>query len=138
MANPVTFNVPQNYDVQTLAFKLRDLYISKGFIANVTGAFPYNFTLRLEKNMGGINNLLGLGKAITVNLSLQGNVLILNYTDAEWTSKIVGLVVGWFLCLVPFVTAIIGSFAQYDLPGEISRDVTMLLPTVGTVPPPQG
>lgn len=135
---PLTFNVPQNYDLQMLVCKLRDLYITKGFTANITSAFPGNFNLRLEKNIGGINTLLGLGKAISVNFSLQGNMLIISYTDAEWTSKVIGLVVGWFLCLIPFVTAIIGAFGQYDLPGEISRDVTMLLGTVGTVPPHQG
>ena len=138
MANaPMTFNVPQNYDVQALVCKLRDLYVAKGFIVN-TNAFSGTFFLRLEKNIGGINTVLGLGTAITVNISLQGTMLVINYTDAEWTTKIIGLVVGWFLCLIPFVTAVIGSINQYDLPNEISRDITMLLSTVGTVPPSQG
>ena len=135
---PVMFNVVENFDVQTLGFKLRDLYASKGFNAVVLNAFGPNITLRLEQGVGGINALLGNCKGITVNITLQGNMLIVNYTDAEWTSKITALVVGFFLCLIPFVTGIIGSIGQNNLPGEITRDITMLLNTVGTVPPYQG
>ena len=135
---PVMFNVVENFDVQTLGFKLRDLYASKGFNAVVLNAFGPNISLRLEQGVGGINTVLGNCKAITVNIALQGNMLIINYTDAEWTSKIVGFVVGFFLCWIPCITALIGSINQNNLPGEITRDITMLLNTVGTVPPYQG
>ena len=135
---PMMFNVIDNYDVQTLVCKLRDLYITKGFQANIINAFGGNFSLRLEKGLGGINTVLGTGKGITVNFSLQGNMLVVNYTDAEWTSKVIGLVVGWFLCLIPFITGIVGALGQNNLPGEISQDITMLLNTVGAVPNFQG
>ena len=136
-AAPLMFNVIENYDVHALAFKLRDLYVSKGFTVNVLNSFPGNCTLRFEKDTGGINTVLGNGKGITVSFTLQGNMLYINFTDPEWTSKIVAILLGWFLCLIPFITGIIGAVAQNNFPGEITQDIHGLLNTVGTVPPAQ-
>lgn len=51
--------------------------------------------------------LLGLGQGITVNISLNQNLLSVNYADGDWIGKIIGLAVGWILCFVPFITAVI-------------------------------
>ncbi len=132
--SPLMLNVIDHYDVQMLCVKLRDLYISKGFQVTMAPVGFNMFRLQLEKDCGGLNTLLGLGKGIAVTLSLQGNCLMVNYSDAEWTSKVVGLVVGWFLCLVPFITALVGCVGQSNLPGEINNDIMMLVNTVGPVP----
>lgn len=70
--------------------------------------------------------LLGMGLGIKATISIKGNLLTVIYSDAEWTGKIIGLAVGWFICLVPFITAIIGSVNQNNLPKQINNDITML------------
>ncbi len=52
---------------------------------------------------------------------------MINYFDEEWTGKIVGLVVGWFLCFIPFITAVIGTVQQYSLTGNINNDAIMVI-----------
>ena len=65
-----------------------------------------------KKNCDGINLLMGLGKGITASCSLQNNTLVVNYLEGDWIGKIIGLAVGWILCFIPFITAIIGCSSK--------------------------
>ncbi len=58
---------------------------------------------------------------------VNNGVLNITFTDAEWTSKIIGAVIGWFLCLIPLITAIIGVVRQTSLPKNIENDVRMMI-----------
>ena len=53
-------------------------------------------------------------------------VLTINFSDGDWTGKIIGLCVGWFICFVPFITAIIGCVKQSQLPKKIGNDAMMI------------
>lgn len=125
MSNQLMMNVSENFDLNVLSVKICDLYRTKGF--QVTQMNMNNSVrIKFEKGVGGINMLLGMDKGITATCMLQGNNLVVTYSDAAWTGKIIGLAVGWFLCLVPFITAIIGALGQNSLPKEISDDIMML------------
>ncbi len=126
MANTFMLNVPEGFDIIRMGERLRETYQAKGFtvtMANLNNCVRITF----DKGCGGINMLLGLGKGITATCSVQGNSLIVNYSDGDWTGKIVGLVVGWILCLIPFITAIIGCIGQSQLPKDISNDIMMIV-----------
>lgn len=126
MANTFMINVPNGFNLKEMGEKLRNVYQAKGFKVNI--ADMNNSTrIQFDKGCGGINMLLGMGKGITATCSLQGNNLIVNYSDGDWTGKIIGLAVGWFLCAIPFVTAIIGCVGQSSLPKEINGDITMIV-----------
>lgn len=126
MANTLMINVPPNFDMNVFAQRLASSYQSKGFTVNVM-TMHNGARIQFDKNCGGINMLLGMGKGITATCILQGNGLVVNYSEAEWTGKIIGFAVGWFLCFVPFITAIIGSIGQYSLPGEINNEINMIV-----------
>ena len=76
---------------------------------------------------GGANYLFGLGQGITATLTVQKQTLMVTYSDAEWTGKIIGIAVGWFLCLIPFITGIIGAVRQSKLPDTITADIQCLI-----------
>ncbi len=129
MANNVMFNVNPTFDMEVFAAKLADTYRAKGYdvnVANMNGMC----TIAFDKGTGGINMLLGLGEGIKATITKMNDTLMINYSDAEWTGKIIGCVVGWFLCMIPMITAIIGIVKQTSLPKKISNDATMIASTL--------
>ena len=129
MANTLMTNVTENFNLQAMAEEIKEKYQAKGFTVTVMTQ-KNGVRLKFDKKCGGINMLLGLGQGITATCMLQGKEkdnLIVNFSDGDWTGKIIGLIAGWFLCLIPFVTAIIGSIKQSSLPKEISDDIMMLV-----------
>ena len=125
MADNVMFNVKPTFDMEVFAAKLADTYKAKGYtvnVVNMNGACSITF----DKGTGGINTLLGMGEGIKANITRMNDTVSINFSDAEWMSKIIGLGVGWFLCFVPFVTAIIGTTRQLSLPKSIANDATMI------------
>ncbi len=127
MADTLTLNVPDNFDLNILATKLRDSFQAQGFGVAVASLSPNSIRLTFDKNCGGVNMLLGMGLGITANIILNGNLLCINYVDGDWTGKIIGLATGWILCWVPFVTAIVGSINQSGLPKKINTEITMIM-----------
>lgn len=126
MANNVMLNVKPDFDMEVFANRLAETYRAKGFNVNVVN-MNGNFMISFEKGKDGINNILGMGKAITANCMLMNNnTLNITFTDADWTGKIIACVVGWFLCLIPFITGIVGIVGQSGLPKEIGNDATMI------------
>ncbi len=88
---------------------------------------PGSAMITVQKNRDGFQNFLGLGIECRATLTLNGSSLNVNI-DSEWTNKIVAIVVGWFLCLVPFITGIIGCVNQSGLPGKIE---TAIMSSIG-------
>lgn len=125
MSTPLMLNVSPNFDLVSFSEQLAATYRSQGYIVNIM-YLPDHVVIKFDKGTGGINTLLGLGEGITANCSLNNGMLYVNYSDEEWTGKIVGFCVGWFLCTIPFITAIIGTVKQCELHKRISTDATRI------------
>ncbi len=125
MADTLMMNVPENFDLAAMAEKVKEDFQMKGFTVSIM-KMKNSVRIKFDRKCGGINMLLGLGQGITVTCMVQGgDNLVVNYSDGDWTGKIVGLVVGWFLCSIPFWTALVGSFKQLGLPKKINDSIMM-------------
>lgn len=89
---------------------------------------PGSAMITIQKNRDGIQNILGMGVECRATLTLNGSSLNINI-DSEWTNKIIAIAVGWFLCLIPFITGIIGAVNQSGLPGKIE---TAIMSSIGS------
>ena len=126
MASNFMLNVSPEFNMEAFSEQLANLYRARGYVvtvANMNG----NAIISFEKNIGGINTVLGFGEGVKANCMVNNGVLNITFTDAEWTSKIIGAVIGWFLCLIPLITAIIGVVRQTSLPKNIENDVRMMI-----------
>lgn len=132
MANTLMTNVPENFDMEVFGQRLQECYQAKGFQVS-RATISNSVRIQFDKGCGGINILLGMGKGITANCTLQGNALVVNYSDGDWTGKIVGLIVGWVLCFIPLITALIGCIGQNSLPKEINNDIMMIIGSFNNV-----
>ncbi|MCL2003968.1 MAG: hypothetical protein FWG72_08200 [Oscillospiraceae bacterium] len=125
MADTKTFPIGPNFNMNEMVAKLTQLYQSKGFQVSQI-QIGTSVTLTFDKDTDGIKKFVGLGLGIKANISINNNALIVNFSDAEWTGKIIGLAVGWVLCLIPFLLACYGAVQQSDLPKKIGNDIQML------------
>ncbi len=130
MADSVMLNIGPNFDFNAFADRLAQMYAAQGFAVSVADINSAK-VIKFEKETGGINTVFGLGVGITATCSIYNGVLQIMYTDAEWNSKIIGGLIGWFVCLVPLITAIIGAVRQSDLPKNIGRDAGMIVAQMG-------
>lgn len=127
MADSVMLTVPEGFDLSNLTQQLADMYRAKGFTVNIA-SLNNSEIVEFDKGVGGINMLLGLDLGIKATFSIQnGTTLIVNFSDAAWTGKIIGICVGWFVCLVPFITAIVGAVKQSKFPKDLRNDITLLI-----------
>lgn len=127
MASGFMLNVNEKFQLQAFCNQLAESYRAKGFMVNSAIMNSNTAQMVFDKGTGGINMLLGLGQGIKANITLSNGTLMVNFTDGDWTGKIIGLVVGWILCFVPFITAIVGCVKQSNLPKDIQNDATMLI-----------
>lgn len=132
MAETRSFPVAPDFDLNSFLPKLAQLYGSKGFQVNVQ-PFGEGAIVRFSKDDdGGIKKFVGLALGINANFSfttgMNGQkVLMVSFTDAEWTGKIIGLAVGWIFCAIPFFIALYGAVKQSELPNTIASDIMLLL-----------
>lgn len=81
---------------------------------------PANAIVTVSKDRDdGFKNFLGLGLEVKVNLTVMNGTQLSMNAESEWTNKIIAIVVGWFLCLVPFITGIVGAINQSSLPDKV-------------------
>lgn len=129
MASNFSMNVSQDFNIGEFTEAISQQYQAQGF--NVRVLKMNNSTkIVFDKGCGGMNTLLGLGQGISATCSLMGkdkDMLSVSFSDADWTGKIVGLAVGWIICFIPFITALIGLFRQLSLPKNIASDMQMIL-----------
>ncbi|MCL1890570.1 MAG: zinc ribbon domain-containing protein [Coriobacteriia bacterium] len=125
MAETRMFTVAPDFDMNELVGKIAQMYQAKGF---TVAAMPMGAgtSISFKKGEGGIQQYIGLGLGVRANIMPQGGNMSVNFSDADWTWKIVALVAGWFLCLIPVVTGAIGAIQQAQLPKEIGNDIQML------------
>ena len=128
MANNLMVNVSENFDMEAMANEVAERYQSQGFKVRVV-KLKNGCKITFDKNCGGINMLLGMGLGISANCTLTGkehDTLNVTFTDGDWTGKIVGCVAGWFLCMIPLITAIIGICKQLSFPNQVGDDIQMI------------
>lgn len=128
MANAMTINVRPEFQIAVFADRLARTYQQKGYTVSVT-MFENQAILNVEKGVGGINTLLGLGEGVRVTCAVVNQVLTVNYSDEEWTGKIIGFVIGFLIPLlfyVPAITAAVGTYKQIQLPKAITADATFI------------
>ncbi len=127
MADTLTLNVPEKFDLNVMATKLRDNFQAQGYAVTVATMSPNSTRIIFDKGCGGINMLLGLGQGITANCTVNGNILCVNYMDGDWLGKIIGFAAGWILCWIPFITAAVGCCMQFSLPKKINTEISMIM-----------
>ncbi|MBQ6018546.1 MAG: hypothetical protein IJL26_00065 [Clostridia bacterium] len=81
---------------------------------------PESATMTVKRDRDGFKNVVGLGLECRVTLMLINGTQLNVNIDHEWTNKIIAIAIGWFFCLVPFITGIVGAVNQNDLPEKIS------------------
>lgn len=135
MAAPAMINVGPQFNMAAFVQQLANLYRSRGFLVTIANFGP-STAITFDKNTGGANMLLGLGQGVTANCALNNNMLTINYTNEDWTGKIIGLAIGWFLCLIPFITAIVGVVRQTQLTKDLSNDAAMIAANCGATTAP--
>ena len=126
MANNIMLNVRPDFNLSVFSNNLAGLYQSKGYMVNVAYINGCS-VITFEKGSGGINTILGMDEGIKATRSVMNGVLYINFSDEAWTSKIIGLCIGWFLCFIPLITALIGLVGQLDLPKKIANDAQMIV-----------
>ena len=132
MADTVMFPVAPGFNLQELTAKVMQTYQFKGFAVNAV-PMGAGVSIDFRKGDSGITKYLGLALGIRANIMLQNGILVVNFCDAEWTGKIIGLAIGWIICFIPFITAIVGCVQQSALPTSIGNDIQMISSSV--VPP---
>ncbi len=94
----------------------------QGYNVIPTVMSPTTASIVVQKDRDGFKNFLGLGVECRVSMTINNGSLMLNI-DHEWTNKIIAIVIGWFLCLIPFITGIVGAVNQNSLPAKIETAV---------------
>lgn len=123
MADQFKISVPEYFYISELKNELVNKYEKEGYNVDVLDESVSSFSVKIEKDMGGFLQYLGLAKAITVNVEIEGEKIVVDFVNPEWTGKIVALVVGFCLLLVPFITGIIGTIEQTNFPKEIGDNI---------------
>ncbi len=129
MASNFSVNVEPDFNIEALGEEMVERYQAKGFKVRLL-KMKKGVKLVFDKNCGGINMILGMGQGISATCTISGkenDTLNVNFSDGDWTGKIIGCIVGWFVCFVPVITAVIGICKQLSLPGEIGDDIQSIV-----------
>ena len=124
MSTMRTFQVAPNVSIQEIVQKTSQNLSSQGFQCMAQPMGPNAASITVLKDRDGIKDFVGLGIECRAAVTLNGNILSVT-VDSEWTNKIIAIVVGWFLCLIPFITGIVGAIAQNSLPDKIFNAIQM-------------
>lgn len=126
MADSRMIPIGPGFDMQAMISQVVQMYQAKGFTVSVM-AFGGGVSIDFRKDDEGIKKYVGLALGIKANITVSNGTMMVDFTDAEWTGKIVGMAVGWFLCLIPFIIALVGCFKQSELPKTIANDIQMVV-----------
>lgn len=128
MASPLAYALPQGFDLPTTVGQLGRVFQLKGYTVR---SYPLGAgaCLELSKHMGGLNTAIGRCEGIKVNFMPGVNLLNVSFSDEQWTDKIVGFVVGWFTCWIPWIFTAIGVYSQSQLPKLVDNELRRILGT---------
>lgn len=125
MATTKTLKLNPGTSLSTLIDVASQNLSMQGFDVKSQVMGPNAAEIIVSKDREGLkNSLLGLGLESRVAITSAGDTLSLAISS-EWTNKIVALVIGWFLCLIPFITGLVGVINQYSLPEKIETAFTL-------------
>ncbi len=132
-----SFPVVDPFDFDEFMRQFVSLYQTKGFVVSAA-PLGRGALARLSKDDDGFKKFIGLSLGISVTFSFApnpvgGQSLVLTFSDADWTGKIIAIAVGWLICLVPLVTGIIGAANQSGLPNKVTNDVLDILQRMGAI-----
>ena len=122
-------NISENFDLESAVSEIAEMYQGKGYTVRVL-KMKNGSKITVEKGVGGINMLLGLGQGITATCMVNGknkDMLSVNFSDGDWMGKIIGFATGWILCFIPIITAIIGVLRQTGLQKDLANDIQSIV-----------
>ena len=105
MADTKMIPITEDFDLHKMVEQLLQTYRGKGFDVQAM-QMGDGVSITFSKDDDGIKICWALG--IKANISINNSTLMVNFSDAEWTGKIIAVAVGWFLCLIPFIIGIYG------------------------------
>ncbi len=127
MSKNLMLNVKPEFDLGVFAQKMSDTYRTKGYNAQPV-EMNRMYAITISKNTDGLNHWIGLGEEVKVTCMMNNGVLNLAISeDGAWTNKIIALVIGFFLCCIPFITGIMGCMRQSSLSKHVENDATMII-----------
>lgn len=97
---------------------------AQGYQTSIQMIGPNAGVLTITKSREGFSNILGLGLECRANFSAINDQLTVNI-DSEWANKVIAIAVGWFVCLIPVITGVVGTVSQITLPDKIFNAVNM-------------
>lgn len=121
-------------DLNTIINQASQNLTTQGYTVQAHMLNQANASMTVTKDRNGFKDFIGLGIECRVNIALMNPGQVSVTIDSEWTNKIIALVVGWFLCLIPFITGIVGCINQYGLPEKIFNAITAASAGSGQAP----
>ena len=135
MAESRFITCPETIDLSLLGEKVGEILRIQHFETEVFPIGPNSLMLRIRRDRTGLKNIVGLGLESRATLTHNGGDTLSVSIENEWVNKIVALAVGWFFCLIPFITGIIGCISQGDMPAKITSAVTAAVSDLRYVAP---
>ena len=125
MSTQKVFQINPGADLSAIVDFAAKSLSGQGYEVQVQVMGPTSATMVVKKDRDGLKNIIGLGLECRVIFNiLNGNQLNVNI-DSEWMNKVLAIVIGWFFCLIPFITGVVGGVSQFGLPEKISSAVVM-------------
>lgn len=124
MSSTRNFQVNPNANIHEITQAAAQALSAQGYQCLPQPMGPQSAMLTVSKDRDGIQNFIGLGVECRVTLTLNGQMLAVTI-DSEWSNKIIAMAVGWFICLIPFITGIVGAVNQNSLPDKIFTAINM-------------
>ena len=123
MSTTKTFVIKEGVQLGQILSAAEQNLNAQGYSVQVVPMNDATATLNVSKDYDGIKKLIGLGVSCTATVSIQNGTTLMVNIDSDWTNKIIALAIGWFFCLIPFITGIVGCSNQSSLPNKISDAV---------------
>ncbi len=120
MAETRFITCPDTIDLNLLGEKVGEILRIQHFETELYPIGANSVLLRIRRDRTGLKNLIGLGLESRATLIHDGGDTLSVAIENEWVNKIIALAVGWFFCLIPFITGIIGCISQGDMPAKIT------------------
>ena len=132
MAKSTTVVLQPGYNMQAIVKMAEQQFVSQGYEVNSAVMGPQSATITILKDRDGIKNIAGLGVECKATLTVMGENTMMVNVESEWGNKILALALGWWLCLIPFITGLIGCSNQSGLPNKVISTIQAAAASSGT------
>lgn len=127
-----TYHAP-NLELSDLAQALDQWFEAQGYESQVLEAPGGGFTVQARRAESW-RSWVGMSAALNVNLSLQGDNLLVQTGAAKWADKAVVGAVGVLILWPMIIPAAYGAWKQKQLPDEVMRFIDQYVASGGVVP----